>query len=348
MEIRPATDSDRDLWDGYVHDHPHGLAYHRFAWKDAVERAYGFDCPYLVAVDGGRVRGVLPLVHVRPPLSRGALVSLPYCDVGGGLADDADAARALLRAAADEARRRGVHTVEIRTAVDPGPALGAAVEPSVKVRMVLELPDGSEALLKSLKSKLRSQVRKPTRDGLRARLGGPELVAEFWPIYARNMRDLGSPPHPEAWFRAVVEAYGESARVGVAYMPDGTPAAAGVILRNGPVVSIPWASSVRELNRWNPNMLLYWTFLAHAADTGARWFDFGRSTRGEGTYRFKKQWGSEERPLYWVRLVRGAVEAETDPGPPGRKRELAEALLRRLPVGVNAWVGRLARKYVAL
>lgn len=344
MTIRPAQPSDRAAWDAYVAAHPEGLAYQRWGWGRAVEEAYGFRWVGLVAEAEGALRGVLPLVEMRLPLLGRKWVSLPYCDAGGVLADDDDAARALLERAEGLSGRA---PLELRFSGRP-PAGFPSVEASGKVRMVLDLPGGSEALMASFKSKLRSQVRKPGRDGLTARLGGEELVDTFWGIYARNMRDLGSPPHPPGWFRAVIRAFGEDSRVGVAYMPDGRPAAAGVILRNGAAVSIPWASSVRELNRWNPNMLLYWTLLAHAADTGAERFDFGRSTPGRGTHRFKAQWGAREQPLVWLRRSGTGWRSALGPDGPGRLRRAAEGVLRRLPVGLNALLGAGARKYADL
>lgn len=345
LTVRPATEADAAAWDAYVAAHPHGLAYQRWAWGRAVEEAYGFRWVGLMAEAEGALRGVLPLVEMRLPLLGRKWVSLPYCDAGGILADDEGAAGALRERAEALA---GGDVVELRFS-GPPPAGFPSVEASGKVRMVLDLPEGSEALMASFKSKLRSQVRKPGRDGLTARLGGDELVETFWAIYARNMRDLGSPPHPPAWFWAVVRAFGEHARVGVAYLPDGRPAAAGVILRNGPTVSIPWASSVREFNRSNPNMLLYWTLLAHAADTGAKRFDFGRSTPGEGTYRFKAQWGARQDPLVWLRRS-GATGWDSAFGAdgPGRVRRVAEVILRRLPVAVNAFLGARVRRYVDL
>ena len=35
-------------------------------------------------------------------------------------------------------------------------------------------------------------------------------------------------------------------------------------------------------------------------ERGSRWFDFGRSTPGSGTYDFKLRWGGKVRQLYWV------------------------------------------------
>ena len=88
------------------------------------------------------------------------------------------------------------------------------------------------------------------------------------------------------------------------------PAAGGVILCHSQTVSIPWASAHRHLNRWNPNMLLYWTFLEYAADQGYAFFDFGRSTPGEGTYRFKEQWGAKPAPLFWHNISLNGSPAE--------------------------------------
>lgn len=353
MNIRLAQHEDKQLWNEYVVSHPHGLAYHRFAWKEAVERAYRFACPYLLAEEGGAVRGVLPLVHLKPPALGGTLVSLPYCDVGGVLADGPEAEGALLDRARSLAGKLGARAVELREAVPgPGSLPGGPGADRIggKVRMVLDLPGSSEALLAGFKSKHRSQVRKPERDGLTPRLGGGELLDPFYRVFAENMRDLGSPVHSRRWVESVVSAYGEDCRVGVVQLPDGTPAAGGVILLHPGVVSIPWASALREWNRYNPNMLLYWSFLAFAADSGFPRFDFGRSTPGEGTFRFKEQWGARPEPLRWRRVTPegGTAELGGADAPGGLGRRSAEAVIRRLPVFLASCLGAAVRKYVSL
>ena len=82
-----------------------------------------------------------------------------------------------------------------------------------------------------------------------------------------------------------------------------TPVAAGFLAGFKERLEIPWASSVKAFNKWSPNMLLYWTCLEFACAQGYRTFDFGRSTVGEGTYRFKEQWGAKPHPLYLVLLA---------------------------------------------
>ncbi|MDZ7833610.1 MAG: GNAT family N-acetyltransferase [Desulfobacterales bacterium] len=368
MQVRRAENSDASIWDAYAAGSPEGLAYHLFAWKQATEAAYGFDCPYFLAEEKNRVCGVLPIVHVHLPFKKGQLVSLPYCDAGGILADRPEIASALFNHACEYARKHNISKIEIRqspslpAAGNPDKAgaqegnvglAGPKPRPPQKVRMLLELPESSDALLAGFKSKLRSQVKRPARDGLTARLGGVALLNDFYPVFAENMRDLGSPVHGKDWLGGILKAYGENAGCGVVYMPDQTAAAAGIILCHKRIVSIPWASSRQRFNRFSPNMLLYWTFLKFAADRGYRFFDFGRSTPGEGTYRFKAQWGATPQPLHWQRWV---LNGKTGRRPatagftvsPGRTREILEQIIRKTPLPVATLVGSRLRKYITL
>ena len=213
--------------------------------------------------------------------------------------------------------------------------------------MVLELPGDSGLLMAGLKAKLRSQVKKPVRDGLSVRIGGAELVNEFYRIFAVNMRDLGSPVHSKKWILAVIEHFDERARIGVVYTPEGLAAAAGVILLHPGTVSIPWASSLHRFNYLNPNMLLYWSFLSFAADGGFSRFDFGRSTPAEGTYRFKEQWGAEPFPLYWEDRMHNHGENATG-FVSGVGRKTAAAIWSRLPLSATNALGPIFRRHISL
>ena len=355
-KIVPATSHDRKQWDDYVLAHPNGLAYQLFAWKTAIENAYGFKCPYLMAKKGARVCGIFPMAHIHLPLCSGTLVSLPYCDAGGLLADSKEIESLLLKHAIAYANEHGIKNLEVRAVEAFGYEPASETLNREKVRMVLELPSSADTLLAGFKSKMRSQVRKPMKDGLNVRLGSVELLDDFYPVFGENMRDLGSPVHSKEWIRQVLQAHGSRAVCGVVYMPDGEPAAGGVILCHDRTVSIPWASSLRKLNRWNPNMLLYWAFLEYAANTKHALFDFGRSTPEEGTYRFKAQWGASPKPLYWARFDTHVTTSETEiprprqePVSQGNKhRETAERLIQNMPLPLSQWLGGQLRRYISL
>lgn len=362
MIIRPYCHKDRSAWDEYVLNHPRGSAFHFSAWAEAVSNAYDFEGCCLVARSGkggcGTIKGILPLVHHHLPGGLGrALVSLPYCDAAGPLADSDTIARQLLLKAFGLARQRSARNVSIRSAIPFAGIDGALTRHPEKVRMILRLPDSSDKLFSEFKAKLRSQVRKPFRDGLYHEIGGRRLLRAFYPVFAENMRDLGSPVHSMAWLSSLLEGYGNRAHVVVVRLPDKTPAAGGIILCHPGQVSVPWASSLRRYNPVNPNMLLYWTFLKFACDMGYPRFDFGRSTIGEGTYRFKEQWGSTPHAIHWC----GFTARKTDrletavcpvppprPGKPGIDRETIETIYRNIPLPLSRGIGNSIRKYIAL
>lgn len=112
-------------------------------------------------------------------------------------------------------------------------------------------------------------------------------------------------------------------------------------------VSVPWASTLREERRRCPNNLIYWEALRWAIARGAREFDFGRSPRDGGTWRFKRGWGAEERPLYWSRLAPSGEPlplASTDGS--GLLNRLSD-IWRRLPVPLASALGPLVRGRLA-
>ena len=161
----------------------------------------------------------------------------------------------------------------------------------------MELPVAGETLWKQLPEKVRNQIRKARRSGCRASVGGIELLHDFYAIFSENMRDLGSPVHAAVLFSRLAEQLAENCRVVVVYA-DTVPAAA-MIFRCRDNLHNPWASSLRRYRPISPNMLLYWTMMSYGCESGYGRFDFGRSSPGASTCRFKLQWGATMEPLIW-------------------------------------------------
>ena len=344
MNIHSVEKFSSASWNNYVQKHPRGLSYHLTSWQESVQEAYGFEYCSLVAVESGNVCGILPLIKFKMPWQRRTMISLPYCDAAGVLADNQAIASALINHALELAA-----TDKCKCQIRSTESLPIDCENFTdKVRMVLELPGSSKELFAGFRSKVRSQVRKPLRDGLIVKFGGTELLDHFSLIFSENMRDLGSPVHSRQWLNAIIKHYGTQARVAVVYTSDQQPAAAGIILKHPFTVSIPWASSLRRYNSLNPNMLLYWTFLAHAADNGHRYFDFGRSTPGEGTYRFKEQWGAVPQQLYWYEWPEKVEGCEITLSIKSNIRNICENIWCNLPLFLTNKIGPVLRKYISL
>lgn len=373
--IRHAGDSDREPWDDYVRKHPDAGLYHLFGWRDVFHRTYGHTTYYLMAFEedrdaasqgaagsgrsGEKLLGVLPLVRFKHAIFGNFLVSLPFVDAGGVLASSREAEEALLSEALRLGRELGAARIELRQERPLASCCGTSVaggedlrEPlpvatrSDKVRMLLDLPESSRLLMSSLKSKLRSQINRPLREGFTSTTGGPELLEDFYKVFLVNMRDLGSPVHSVELMRHVLGAFPERSRILMVYKAD-EPVASALVVGFDRVLRNPWASSLRKYASLSPNMLLYLRMLEYACDSGYRVFDFGRSTPGEGTYRFKEQWGAAPAPLHWhyISLDGGAPRPE---GSRVERLEKATHYWRKLPLVVTRILGPRIRKHISL
>jgi FemAB-related protein (PEP-CTERM system-associated) len=328
------ADATEEEWAEYVNGHPDATVDHAWGWRSIIERVFRQQCRYLTARRGGRIVGVLPLVCFKSTLFGRLVVSIPYLNYGGILAADASAADALVQRAQAVASEFGASYLELRNQQRYLPDRPCRQH---KVRMALALPSAAEDLWKALDRKVRNQVRKAQKEGLTAESGGASLIPEFYSVFARNMRDLGTPVYPVQLFSETLHAFPGRARVHLVRR-EGQAVAGAVSVRFRDTVLVPWASSLREYRQLCPNMLLYWSMLEGSAADGARVFDFGRSSAGAGTHQFKLQWGAAEIPQYWEYVLFKGSEVPSH-GIEGAKVGAAVAMWRRLPLWLTNTVG---------
>jgi len=349
INIRLVQDGDFVNWDNYVGGHAHASAYHQIAWKKSVENAYKHRCFYWLAENEKQVIiGILPTVWVKSPISKGSLCALPYCDVGGVLANDDEIEQALITEAVKYCKINSIPTFDNRSSMPSKLAFDSESSPAPKVRMLISFPESSDKLFAGFKSKLRSQIRKAEKNGLTASTATDSAHLDaFYQVFTRNMRDLGSPVHSKEWFQEIVTAYGEDIIIANIYS-EGKVIGAGIVLFVGNKACIPWASTNADYNKLAPNMLLYWTLLKFANDKGCKEFDFGRSTLGEGTYRFKSQWGAEPLLLNWQKFDTNGQLITESTGDVSQLRKVVEQTWRKLPVGLTEFLGPKIRRYISL
>ena len=320
-------------WDDFVAGSPEAVLYHQHAWSTIFARAFRHEVFYLTVRRQDGLSGVLPLVEFDSRLFGRFAVSLPFVNYGGVLARDASSAEALLRNALDLARLRRWSHVELRHFEQRFAEWPARRH---KVAMWLRLPATADALWSAVDRKARNQVRKAEKSGLQVVDAGPEGLDEFYHVFARNMRDLGTPVYGRRFFEIVLDTFPAAARLFVVRL-GAEPVAASLVLRWRDRVEVPWASSLRAHNDKSPNNLLYWSMLAWSIAQGAAIFDFGRSTPDAGTYHFKRQWGAEPRPLVWE--YAGMNGAPPDLGPSNPRYRMAIAAWQRLPVRIATALG---------
>ena len=329
-----STDVTPVEWDAFVGAHPDASGYHAWIWRDVFRDAFGHETRYLAARLNGRLVGVLPLVAFRSRLFGRFLISLPFVNYGGVLAEDDAAANALFEGAMSEARACGAEYVELRHRARRFKGLPCRAH---KVGMVLELAPSRDAAWHALDRKVRNQIRKAERSGLVAEAGGIELLDAFYDVFAHNMRDLGTPVYSKRFFEAILMRL--RTRAGCVVVRHGTTAiAAGLTLGWRKTIEAPWASSLKAYRPMSANSLLYWTILERSVEAGFGTFDFGRSSPDSGPYQFKRHWGALQSPLCWeYGLSQGATLPNLGTANP--KFRFAIAAWKRLPVTVATLIG---------
>ena len=207
-----------------------------------------------------------------------------------------------------------------------------------KVTFELPLPETNGQLLKQLGAKVRSQIRRADRESISVRIGGIELVPDFYRVFSENMRDLGTPVYPRGFFESIMKFLADRTKVVVVDW-DGRPAGAALLIKTRDRVEVPWASSIGASRPVSLNMRLYADLFRVAIDWGAHVFDFGRCSVDSGTYRFKKQWGAVPRQLYWYHWHRGEPPESVKMGDRRGGLELASSLWKKLPLPIANFVG---------
>jgi FemAB-related protein (PEP-CTERM system-associated) len=331
VSITTASAGEARAWDAFVAAQPGASGYHSWGWRTVFERAFKHEAIYLMALREQTIVGVLPLVAIKSLLFGRTLTSLPFVNYGGVLASDSHVGQALVEAATDAARRHRCAHVELRHVAQRFPSLPCKQH---KVAMVLQT---GAAGWDRLDKKVRNQIRKAQKSGLTTQRGGSELLGDFYEVFARNMRDLGTPVYSRVLFEEVLREFPQRARVHVVKL-DRIPVAAALTYHTAGTMEMPWASSVRDYNPLCPNHLLYWDVIQSAVENRCTQVDFGRSTPGAGTYLFKAQWGAQPVPLHWeYSLVSGDTLPDTSPTNP--KYAAVIAIWKGLPLMVANRIG---------
>jgi FemAB-related protein (PEP-CTERM system-associated) len=315
-------------WDAFVHGHPAATFFHLAAWRDVTRDAFGHTPHFLTVERAHETAAVLPLVEVRSRLFGHALISNAFCIGGGPLAVDDDARQAILDRAETLGRQLKVDYVELRDTAQDAP--GWMRRDDLYANFEGPILADEEANLKQIPRKQRAVVRKALERGLEVTI---ESSAEaFFPLYARTMRDHGTPALPRRFFDRLFAAFGSDCEV-LTVRRQGQPVSSVLSYFFRDRVLPYYTGSRPEARELGSNDLMYWALMRRAAERGCQVFDFGRSKVGTGPFSFKRNWGFEPRPIaHQYRLIRRATPPNLNPTNP-RYALFIEAW-RRLPLPV--------------
>ena len=328
-------------WDSFVQQQRGWTPFHLSRWSSIIQSVLGHECEQLAALDErGNIEAVLPLVHVNSVLFGRFLMSMPFVNYGGPLGS-AGAVAQVVNKGVQIAVDQHADLFELRSRHEHDLDLNVSHR---KITVMTDLPVGDvDGLWKALRAKLRSQIRRPMKEGIDVRFGHDQL-GPFYQVLAEHMRDLGTPVHSRAFFEAIASAFSEDeAWFGCAYLRD-IPVACGLGFAWNGEFEMTWASSLIRYNSVAPNMLLYWRFIERACQRRLTAFNFGRCTPNTPTHRFKKQWNSRDESLWWY-YFSNSTTAST-PSPDDSRYSWGPRIWRRLPVALTSFLGPRIVRYI--
>jgi len=295
---------------------------------------------YLLAEEGDKVRGVLPLFYVKNILVKSALISSPFAVYGGILADSREAARSLRDAAENLGRDLGVQYIELRN----GRLEQCVGEPNINGYVSFSQPIGpdQEAILGAIPRKTRAMIRKALKLPFNARV--TRDLRAFEALYSTNLRRLGTPCFPHKYFEALLKHFGPSVYIHE-YELDGKIVSAVLTFCFRDQILPYYGASDSKFNSSGPNNFMYFNLMHWGGQNGYRVYDFGRSRRHSCSYEFKAHWGMVERTLpYEMVLLKRKELPNFSPSNP--KYQLAMRVWQKLPLAITRAVGPTLLKLV--
>ena len=342
LSIRRFPSAD---WDDYVASRPASAIYLASGWTLIAREVFGHEAFFVETRDSqGRLCGVLPFVRQKSLLFGDFATSIPFFNYGGALGNCEKIVGLMMEQARKHVSALGCSYLEFRDVAER--RQGEWLTRTDKVSMILNLPESAAALSKAIGSKVRSQVKRSDREAASVRIGGRELLDDFYGVFCCNMRDLGTPVYAKRFFEAMLDRFPQQCALLVVDR-GGAPAAAAFLVISKQRAEIPWAACRADAKPLGFNMRLYWEVLVAVLDRGCTVFDFGRSTVGSGTYAFKKQWGATPIQLRWHRWERRAARREPFvPAAESTAMRIATAVWQRLPLRVANALGPLVSPHL--
>ncbi len=342
-QISQLTQADSSDWDRYVLAHADGTLFHLLQWKRVVEKAFGHKSHYLAAYDranGGMV-GVLPLFEIKSALFDHFLVSVPFAELGGILADNRSIELMLTQQAMNLCGQCGATYLELKNRRP----LAALPTKALYFNFSRPILATAEENLLAIPRKSRAMVRKGIKADLRA-VWGQHQLDEFYQVLAKNYHRLGTPIFPKRLFRIFLEEFGDQTNLTIIRKASGENVAAVMTFFYQDRVMPYYAGSLAEYWDAAPNDYMYWALMEYGCEHGFRMFDFGRSKTNTGSYSFKRNWGFEPQPLaYQYSVAKGDALPDLSPSNPRYKKKIE--LWRKMPFGLTKLVGPSLAKYLA-
>ncbi len=292
--------SDAVAWDAFVEAAPTGAYPQLTAWAE-VKAHNGWTAQRVIVDGASGPLGVQLLAYRRRPVPLG----IGYAPRGPvGAVEDREAVAALT----DQLRAVGRRQRLVEVSLDPEvagdhPLVDAlrsagwrpadSLQPDRSRIVDLALPD--DELWSAVRPKWRQYVSKARRAGVTVEDLGEDGLDAFYEVYIETARRAGFVVRAKRAYAEVYRAFAarDRARLLIARLEDGTPAATLILLACGATVVEPYGGMTGTGAETRANYLLKWEAIRSSRERGYRRYDMWGIAHA-GIDHFKTGFGGEE------------------------------------------------------
>jgi hypothetical protein len=337
-EIDPQRDP---RWIALLWKHPHSSVFHTPQWLGALHKTYGYiPKAFTTSPPGSPLENGIVFSQVDSWLTGSRLVSLPFSDHCEPLVRDADDLQNVISGMRERASRAPKY-IEIRPRFLQLAAASGFRSDSECYLHVLDLDRTVEELYERLHaSSVRRKIRRAERENVVIEQGRSEsLLKDFYSLLLMTRRRHRLVPQPYAWFRNLVESFGDGLTIRVARRND-LPIASIVTLRHKQTVVYKYGCSDERFHRLGAMPYLFWRAIVDAKSQQLLELDLGRSEKA-GLIRFKDQLGANKTPLsYWRSYRNGASSASKL-----LQSRVAQSFFSHFPDGLFRLAGKILYRH---
>jgi hypothetical protein len=298
MEVRALTAADEPAYAELLARRPEALVFHTLPYRDLLCEHLGCRAEYLVAIEGGELRGALPVMW-----AGGVANSLPFFGSHGGPLGDPAAHAALLDAWDERATDRSTAAATLvenpfAATLPRAPAhdlLDERLNQATALRRpVLELAEPSAA----------RNVRRAAKEGVVVTVAEDGL-GELAALHAEHMTGIGGRVKAPSFFAAVPRHFARGREFDVYLARRGDDVAAGLLVFWSGEVAEYFCPAIANAHRAaQPLAAILARAVEDGRERGLAWWNWGGSWASqEGVRRFKRKWGARAVPYrYFCRV----------------------------------------------
>ena len=323
-----------------------GTVFHTTAFRRVLLDSFGYNCCYHAVIDEkDRLRALLPLIKGRNLAMEMAAIGLPFVNYIDVCATDEMAKKFLIDSIPMLRKNNSLGYVELRLK-ELVPQVANWQRTDGHVTFVLPLEQDEEHVLSLSTRSNRNHVRKVYRNNCFASSLDQCYLKDFYNIYVRRMKQLGSPSPGIKFFESLFKNFPNDAYLLSVIDCFTNNVIGGMVLLSGlsdRTLFYLYGANLIEYNKQYLNNFMYWEAVKLGFELNMIALDLGRSQIGSGTYKFKSQWGAIPQPLYYrscQETMGKAWQADKE------QLKIFIDLWKVIPAAITDVVGRKIIKYL--